>query len=88
MTKLSTRRPYLSYVFLSALVSYVVSHILNQKPNEEARGLIVDNIRKTYWIYTDSSLYELVISNEDRDVWKVYLEKGQPDIALKYAKVR
>jgi hypothetical protein len=59
-----------------------------QKPGEEVRGLTVDNVRKTYWVYTDSSLFELVVANEDRDVWKVYLEKGMPDVALQYAKVR
>lgn len=58
-----------------------------QKPGEVVRGFTVDNVRKTYWVYTDSSLFELVVSNEDRDVWKVYLEKGMPDVALQYAKV-
>ena len=44
-------------------------------------------MRKTYWVYTDQSLFELVVGNEDRDVWKIYLEKGQFDVALRYAKV-
>lgn len=44
-------------------------------------------MRRTYWVYTDQSIYELVAENEDRDVWKIYLEKGQFDAALKYAKV-
>lgn len=44
-------------------------------------------MRKTYWVYTDQSLFELLVGNEDRDVWKVYLEKGMFDIALRYAKV-
>lgn len=38
-------------------------------------------------MYTDQSLFELIVANEDRDVWKIYLEKGQFDTALKYAKV-
>lgn len=38
-------------------------------------------------MYTDQSLFELVVANEDRDVWKIYLEKGQFDTSLKYAKV-
>jgi len=29
----------------------------------------------------------MVVGNEDRDVWKIYLEKGNFDVALKYAKV-
>jgi hypothetical protein len=32
-------------------------------------------------------LFELVVGNEDRDVWSIFLAKGKFDIALKYAKV-
>lgn len=52
------------------------------------RGLAVDVVRGTYWIYTDSSLLELSTGNEDRDVWKIYLNKQMHDVALRYAKVR
>jgi hypothetical protein len=58
-----------------------------QKPNEEVQGLTADPIRKTYWVYTNQSLFELDSSNEHRDIWKIYLEKGKFEIALKYAKV-
>ena len=50
-------------------------------------GLAADPVRKTYWVFTDQSLFELVVGNEDRDVWKIYLEKCQFDVALRYAKV-
>ncbi|KAF9502533.1 DigA protein [Pleurotus eryngii] len=56
------------------------------KPNEQVKGQAVDPVRKTYWVYTDQSLFELMVGNEDRDVWKVYLEKGMFDVALRYAK--
>ena len=59
-----------------------------QKPNEEIRGLTADPVRKTYWVYTDQSLFELVVTNEHRDVWKIYLEKGKYDLALQYTAVR
>ncbi|GLB36022.1 putative pep3/Vps18/deep orange family protein [Lyophyllum shimeji] len=55
------------------------------KPGEEVLGLASDPVRKTYWVYTDQSLFELVVGNEDRDVWKIYLEKKQFDVALRYA---
>jgi len=45
-------------------------------------------VRKTYWAYTDQSLFELRVGNEDRDVWKINLQKANFDVALKYAKVR
>ncbi|EKM61206.1 uncharacterized protein PHACADRAFT_247665 [Phanerochaete carnosa HHB-10118-sp] len=60
--------------------------ILPLKANEVVMGITVDQIRKTYWIYTDQAIYELGIKNEDRDVWKLNLEKGRYDIALQYAK--
>ncbi|KAF8973878.1 DigA protein [Flammula alnicola] len=56
------------------------------KSNETVLGLAADPVRRTYWVYTDQSLFELVVGNEDRDVWKIYLEKGQFDVALRYAK--
>ena len=44
-------------------------------------------MRKTYWAYTDQSLFELIVGNEDRDVWKINLQKENFDVALRYAKV-
>jgi hypothetical protein len=61
-----------------------------QKPGETVRGLTADplgKMGKTYWVYTDQALYELGAKNEDRDVWKTYLEQRRHDLALKYAKV-
>ncbi|KAF7320295.1 Vacuolar protein sorting protein [Mycena kentingensis (nom. inval.)] len=60
--------------------------MLPLKPNEKVRGLAADPVRKTFWIYTDQSLFELVTDNEDRDVWKIYLQQGQFEVALRYAK--
>jgi hypothetical protein len=58
-----------------------------QGHNETVLGLTADPVRKTYWIYTDQSLFELVVGNEDRDVWNLYLERGNHEVALRYAKV-
>ncbi|KAG0169863.1 hypothetical protein DFQ28_011330 [Apophysomyces sp. BC1034] len=52
--------------------------------NESVLGMTVDDTRKTFWIYTTIAMYELKIKNEERDVWKLYLEKKQYDTALKY----
>ncbi|KAE9408232.1 hypothetical protein BT96DRAFT_1013688 [Gymnopus androsaceus JB14] len=56
------------------------------RPGEEVRGITADPVRKTYWVYTDQSIFELLVGNEDRDVWKIYLGKGQYEIALRHAK--
>ncbi|CAO1622916.1 unnamed protein product [Sympodiomycopsis kandeliae] len=56
------------------------------KPHERVIGSCVDSARQTYWIYTDASIFELVVKDEDRDVWKVYLERGAHDSALKHVR--
>ncbi|CAO3652841.1 unnamed protein product [Cunninghamella blakesleeana] len=43
-------------------------------------------MKKTYWIYTTSAVYEVIVHNEDNDVWKLYLEKNDYINALKYCK--
>ncbi|KAI9322126.1 Pep3/Vps18/deep orange family-domain-containing protein [Dichotomocladium elegans] len=53
---------------------------------ERMVGMAVDDIKKTFWIYTTATIYELNIKNEERDVWKLYLEKAQYDTALQYCK--
>lgn len=60
---------------------------MRQKPNEQVQGITADPVRRTYWVYTDQSILELEHKNEDRDVWKIYMEKGKYRAALQYAKV-
>ncbi|KAG5652301.1 hypothetical protein H0H81_005523 [Sphagnurus paluster] len=57
-----------------------------EKPGEKVCGVAADPVRRTYWVYTDQSLFELVVGNEDRDIWKIYLDKHQFEVALRYAK--
>ena len=61
--------------------------MLVQRQNETVRGLAADPVRKTYWAYTDQSIFELVVNNESRDVWQIYLAQQKFDTALRYAKV-
>ncbi|SPO29308.1 related to DigA protein [Ustilago trichophora] len=72
---------------ISSLDDQVVfEEALPLKPNERVIGTAVDVAKRTYWIYTDASIFELVIRDEDRHVWRVYLDRGSFDTALKYAK--
>ncbi|KAG6381063.1 Pep3/Vps18/deep orange family-domain-containing protein [Boletus reticuloceps] len=60
--------------------------VIPLRPNETVKGLAADPVRKTYWVYTDQSIFELVVGNESRDVWQIYLAQRDFDIALRYAK--
>ncbi|KAN0100510.1 Pep3/Vps18/deep orange family domain containing protein [Tylopilus felleus] len=60
--------------------------VIPLRPNETVRGMATDLVRKTYWVYTDQSIFELVVGNESRDVWQIYLAQRDFDTALRYAK--
>ncbi|KAJ3010566.1 hypothetical protein HKX48_007329 [Thoreauomyces humboldtii] len=49
-------------------------------------GLFVDRIKSTYWVSTNLALYELIITEEDRNVWRIYLDRKAYDAALSHAK--
>lgn len=72
---------------ISSLDDHVIfEEALPLKPHERVIGTAVDVTKQTYWIYTDASIFELVLRDEDRHVWRVYLDRGSFDTALKYAK--
>lgn len=72
---------------ISSLDDHVVfQESLPLQPNERVIGTAVDTTRGSYWLYTDSSIFELVITEEDRHVWRIYLERNNHEQALKYAK--
>ncbi|GAA5878842.1 hypothetical protein JCM1840_000732 [Sporobolomyces johnsonii] len=50
--------------------------------------LATDPVRKTCWMYTDSAIYELVVKDEDRDVWKIYLGRQNWVLARRFAKTQ
>ncbi|PVF97591.1 hypothetical protein CPB86DRAFT_815453 [Serendipita vermifera] len=52
---------------------------------ERVLGLTSDPVANTFWIYSDASLFELKVNNEARDVWQIYMRRGEFDTALEYA---
>ncbi|KAG0369768.1 Pep3/Vps18/deep orange family-domain-containing protein [Gamsiella multidivaricata] len=64
----------------------VFDELIPLRAKEEVLGMSVDTSKNTFWIYTGLSLFELLITKEDRDVWTLYLEKKQYDLALQYTK--
>lgn len=82
-----TYEDILPLVCMNGLSNFSPILTMVQKPNEQVQGITADPVRKTYWVYTDQAILELEHKNEDRDIWKVYLEKGRYDAALQYAKV-
>jgi hypothetical protein len=44
-------------------------------------------VSRTFWIYTDRSILEVLVRNEDRDVWRAKLDKNEFGEALRFARV-
>lgn len=58
--------------------------ILDQ--GQRAVGLCVDLQKNTFWLFTAQEIFEIVVRDEDRDIWKIMLEQQQFDAALQYAR--
>ncbi|KAL5342949.1 Pep3/Vps18/deep orange family-domain-containing protein [Aspergillus crustosus] len=54
-------------------------------PGQGALGLVTDSMKHTYWLFTSHDIYEICVQDEDRDVWKIFLQKQKFDKALQYA---
>lgn len=49
-------------------------------------GLVSDQKKNSYWLFTPQDIFEIRAEDEDRDVWKVMLQNQDYDAALRYAK--
>ncbi len=48
-------------------------------------GLFADQQKNTYWLFTSQEIFEVVVTDEARDVWRILLDKGQYELAQRYA---
>lgn len=54
-------------------------------PHETVLGVSVDAVHNSCWVYTATSILELIVTDEARDVWRIWLTRGVYDDALAYA---
>ncbi|KAF2208754.1 hypothetical protein CERZMDRAFT_48735 [Cercospora zeae-maydis SCOH1-5] len=65
------------------------SIVYNQQILESGQnslGLFADHQKNTYWLFTSQEIFEIVVNDEARDVWKIMLQQGQYETAQRYAK--
>lgn len=53
---------------------------------QSALGLVADQKKNTFWLFTTQDIFEIVINDEDRDIWKIMLGNQHFDAALHYAR--
>ena len=56
------------------------------EPSETGIALLTDQKKSTYWLFTSQDIFEIVATDEDRDVWKIMLKSQHFDLASHYAK--
>ncbi|KAL8829478.1 MAG: hypothetical protein Q9170_006150 [Blastenia crenularia] len=56
------------------------------EPDETVLCLASDQKKNTFWLFTTQEIYEIVVTDEDRDVWKVMLAVQKFDQASQYAR--
>ncbi|KAI1761730.1 Pep3/Vps18/deep orange family-domain-containing protein [Hypoxylon sp. FL1150] len=72
-------------VTINRLTGSVVydQQILDQ--GQRALGLYVDQQKNTFWLFTTQEIFEIVVRDEDRDIWRIMLQRQQFDVAMQYA---
>ena len=73
-------------VALQRLDERIVYDQVVLEPGETALSLLADQKKNTYWLFTTQDIFEIVVTDEDRDVWKIMLKEQQFGLASQYAK--
>jgi hypothetical protein len=73
-------------VAINRLDDTVVLDQVVLEPGQSAVGLVADIKKNTYWLFTTREIFEVVITDETRDVWKILLKAQQFDAASQFAK--
>ncbi|BGP12644.1 hypothetical protein JCM10213_008782 [Rhodosporidiobolus nylandii] len=64
----------------------VYEEMLELPPATPPLRLVTDPLRRTLWLHTSQAIYELVVKDEDQDVWRVWLRRGEWEKAKAAAK--
>ncbi|KAK4570026.1 tethering complex subunit [Recurvomyces mirabilis] len=65
------------------------SVVYNQQvlePGTGSLGLFADHQKNTYWLFTANEIFEVVVNDEARNVWRIMLKQGRYEAAQRYAK--
>lgn len=73
-------------VAVNRLDSTVVHDQAVLEPGQSALGLVCDLKKNTFWLFTTREIFEVVVTDESRDIWKILLKEQQFDAASRYAK--
>jgi len=72
-------------VGVNQLTGKTVYDLVTLNPGQKAIGLCVDVQKNTFWLFTPNDIFEIVPTDEDRDIWKIMLNLQQFDAAQQHA---
>ncbi|KAF4591602.1 vacuolar protein sorting protein DigA [Ophiocordyceps camponoti-floridani] len=55
---------------------------------QRAIGFSVDAQKNTFWLFTSDEIHEIVVRDEDRDIWHILMEQKHFEPALRHAHTR
>ena len=55
-------------------------------PGATVLGLCSDPKKSTFWVFTSAEIYEIVVTDEERDLWKILLKEKSFEKAMRFAK--
>lgn len=73
-------------VALQRLDERVIYDQVVLEPGDSALCLLADQKKNTFWLFTTHDIFEIVVTDEDRDVWKIMLKSQEFGLASQYAK--
>ncbi|KAH0289229.1 hypothetical protein M436DRAFT_48175 [Aureobasidium namibiae CBS 147.97] len=73
-------------VAINRLDGSLVYDQLVLEPGNAPLGLYADHKKNTYWLFTQREIFEVVVTDEARDVWRIMLRNEQFDAASRYAR--
>lgn len=70
-----------------SIISKITSNIVHTEYlNDSIINMHYDRFQQCIWLHSTRNIYQYVIDNEDRDVWKAHLEKEEFQQALAHCK--
>lgn len=56
-------------------------------PNKygDIHGMAKDPVKNTIWVFCERAIFKYKISNENKSIWRIYLEQKKFDLAKKYS---
>lgn len=73
-------------VALQNLDNHIIYDQAVLEPGESPLCLLADQKKNTYWLFTNQDIFEIVVTDEDRDVWRIMLREQNFGLASQYAK--